>query len=126
MSVNLDNLRIKVDNIAQSLIEPGLTKACLLVEADAKANCPKDMGILANSISHEVDGNIGYVYSTEPYAVYVELGTGLFASDNEGTLTGTGRQTPWHYFYTGHKLSSREQDYIAKNGYQVFQGKRGI
>lgn len=120
MSISLDKLRIEVDNVAKAKIGPGLEKACLIVEADAKNNCPKDQGILANSITHEVIGNVGYVYSTLLYAPYVELGTGIFAED------GTGRQTPWHYFYTGKKLSSDEANYVAKNGWQTFQGKTGI
>lgn len=124
--IDLSNLRITVSNVGQDIIHRGLERACMIVEEAAKNNCPKDIGVLANSIQSEVDGNVGYVYSDEPYAIYVELGTGIFASDNEGAMTGTGRQTPWHYFYTGKKLSSEEQAYIAENGYQVFQGKQGI
>ena len=126
MSINLDSLKITVENVAKDRIRQGLTKACLLVEAEAKALCPKDQGILANSITHEVDGNVGYVYSNLTYAPWVELGTGLFASDNDGSLNGTGRQDPWCYFYTGKKLSKEELEYISKHGYQVFQGKQGI
>ncbi len=124
--ISLKGLQIIVDNIAQDVATKGLHKACLIVEQAAKENCPKDNGILANSIQSEVDGNVGYVYSDLPYRIYTELGTGLFASDNDGAMTGTGRQTPWHYFYTGKKLSTAELDYIAKNGYQVFEGKQGI
>ena len=119
-NISLDKLRITVDNAAQSKLQQGLNKACLIVETDAKNNCPKDEGILANSITYEVIGNTGYVYSTLPYFIYVELGTGRNAAD------GNGRQTPWVYFYTGKKLSTKELDYISKYGYQTFQGKQGI
>lgn len=126
MNISLDKLKIIVRDVARDKIKTGLEKACLIVEDAAKANCPKDNGILVNSIQHQVEDNVGYVYSNLPYRIYTELGTGLFASDNEGAMTGTGRQTPWHYFYTGKKLSNNELEYISKNGYQVFQGKRGI
>ena len=126
MSINLSNLKITVENVAKDKIKSGLTKACLIVEAEAKNLCPKDQSILANSITHEVDGNVGYVYTNLHYAPYVELGTGIFASDNDGSLNGTGRQDPWAYFYTGKKLSKEELEYISKHGYQVFQGKQGI
>lgn len=118
--VDLSRLKITVDNVAQNIVQQGLSKACLIVEADAKNNCPKDQGILANSITHEVIGNTGYVYSPLPYSIYVELGTGKYASD------GNGRQTPWKYFYTGKKLSSKELEHISKYGYQMFEGKQGV
>ena len=118
--INLDKLRITVSNIAQAKVQEGLEKACMIVESAAKKNCPKDMGILANSITYDIEDNVGYIYSPLQYAVWVELGTGLFAAE------GNGRQTPWAYFYTGKKLSSAELDYIAKYGYQTFQGKSGV
>ena len=126
MKINLDSLRIVVSNVGKKSIQSNLEKACMIVETDAKNNCPKDNGVLANSIKWEVENNVGYIYSDEPYAIYTELGTGIYASNNEGAMTGTGRQTPWHYFYTGKKLSSAEREYIAKYGYQTFQGKQGI
>ena len=126
MTIDLSKLKITVNNIAQEKIKKGLQKACLIVETDAKALCPKDNSMLANSIQSEVVGNTGYIFSDLPYRIYTELGTGKFASNNEGNPTGTGRQDPWHYFYTGKKLSTAELDYIAKNGYQSFQGKQGI
>lgn len=49
-----------------------------------------DTGTLKNSISHAVDGNTVYIGTNVSYAVYHELGTGIYAE------TG-GRQDPWRY-----------------------------
>lgn len=50
-----------------------------------------DTGMLRNSITHQVDGNDVYIGTNVPYAIYVEMGTGIYAAD------GTGRKTPWVY-----------------------------
>ena len=50
-----------------------------------------DTGMLRNSVSHAVDGNTAFIGSNLEYAVYNELGTGIYASQ------GGGRQTPWMY-----------------------------
>lgn len=68
-------------------------KACILVERDAKANCPVDLGILRASITHEVSVTplciTGCIGSNLEYAPYVHNGTGVYAMD------GNGRKTPW-------------------------------
>lgn len=52
-----------------------------------------DTGNLRDSISHSVDQSdlVVYVGTDVSYAIYHELGTGLYA---EG---GSGRQTPWMF-----------------------------
>lgn len=54
---------------------------------------PTTTGALRNSIGHQVDGDneLVYVGTNQEYAVYNELGTGVYL---EG---GGGRQTPWTY-----------------------------
>lgn len=47
-----------------------------------------DTGRLKNSLTHQVDGNSVYVGTNVEYAIYVEYGTGRYA-------TGGGRSTPW-------------------------------
>ena len=89
--INLDKLRLKLDSFTQSDIEKALNKACLAVENEAKKQCPVDTGDLRNSITHEVEDNVGYVGTNKEYAPYVEFGTGIFASE------GNGRDTPWSY-----------------------------
>lgn len=50
-----------------------------------------DTGALRNSVSHQVQGDTCYVGTNTEYAIYNEVGTGIYA---EG---GGGRQTPWAY-----------------------------
>lgn len=65
----------------------------IVAESYAKMNTPVDTGRLRNSISHAVSGNDVYIgTNVMPYAPYVELGTGIYASD------GQGRQSPWGYY----------------------------
>lgn len=75
--------------------EQRMKKACLVVERDAKINCPVDQGTLRASITHDVESNsqeiVGSVFSNLNYAPYVEYGTGIYAKD------GNGRKTPWNW-----------------------------
>ena len=89
--INLDKLRLKLDSFTQSDIEKALNKSCLAVENEAKKQCPVDTGDLRNSITHEVEDNVGYIGTNKEYAPYVEYGTGIFA------VEGNGRDTPWSY-----------------------------
>lgn len=89
--LNLDRLLSKFDNLQDIDLTEPLTKACLLVENDAKRKCPVDTGQLRASITHEVEGQTGIVGTNVEYAPYVEYGTGIYARD------GNGRQTPWAY-----------------------------
>lgn len=72
-------------------IKKALTKCALLVEADAKQNCPVDTGSLRSSITHQVYADYAEVGTNYSYAPYVEYGTGLFA------VAGDGRKDPWCY-----------------------------
>lgn len=72
-----------------------MDKACLVVETQAKQNCPVDIGILRASITSETEVTaseiVGRIGSNEEYAPYVHNGTGIYAKD------GNGRKTPWGY-----------------------------
>lgn len=84
----LSSLDGKID---AAKMEQALGKACALVERDAKQKAPKDTGALRRSITSEVKGLRGVVYTPLEYAPYVEYGTGLFAE-------GRGRRdVPWNY-----------------------------
>lgn len=73
-------------------IQAGLQKACLKVEASAKDKAPKGKtGELARSISSQVEGLTGTVFTPLEYAPYVEFGTGLFAE------SGGRSDVPWSY-----------------------------
>lgn len=70
-----------------------LTGIGIQAEGFAKRLTPVDTGRLRNSITHAVKGDDVYIgTNVQPYAVYVELGTGIYASD------GKGRQSPWGYY----------------------------
>lgn len=89
--INLEKLISKLNKLSDQQMEQALNKACILVENQAKENCPVDTGELRMSITHYVEGDTGVVGTNKQYAPYVEYGTGLFAKE------GNGRQTPWSY-----------------------------
>jgi len=57
-----------------------MSKACLMVERDAKKLCPVDTGRLRSSITHEIEGLTGRVGTNVEYARHVELGTHKMAA----------------------------------------------
>lgn len=79
----------------QAQLKQNMRKACLVVENDAKRNCPVDNGHLRASIASEVQITsntiMGVIGSNVDYAPYVHQGTGIYAID------GDGRPTPWRY-----------------------------
>ena len=89
-----------------------MNKACLIVENQAKQDCPVDEGILRASITSEVDVTesaiVGRIGSNLEYAPYVHNGTGIYAKD------GDGRKKPWVY-----KVKSGKH-----RGYHVTRGQR--
>lgn len=93
---NLDKLFQKLDNIQDmKAYEDCMEQACILVENQAKINCPVDTGQLRQSITHDttVENNelVGIVGTNVEYAPYVEYGTGIFA------VKGDGRKDRWSY-----------------------------
>lgn len=72
-----------------------MEKACLVIETQAKQECPVDMGNLRASIVSETEISVneitGRIGSNEGYAPYVHNGTGIYA------INGDGRKTPWTY-----------------------------
>lgn len=121
MSSNAKEIAAKIEK----LFEPGgegfnalssaMEKACIGVEGAAKRRAPVKTSNLRNSITHmlqsEESNIIGFVYTSVPYAPYVEIGTGIYSS------MGNGRQTPWIYVdpATGEKVfthGSHPQPYM--------------
>ena len=86
-----------MQNTLKQCLKQGMEKACLVVERDAKKNCPVDVGRLRDSIEHDVDVQDstieGYVGTNVEYAPYVHEGTGIY--------TTGGRNTPWFYYDDG-------------------------
>ena len=89
--LNLNKFIKQLDNLTDIQFDKTLRQACLLVENDAKRECPVDTGQLRASIAHRIEGETGIVYTNVEYAPYVEYGTGKHARDKNG------RQTPWAY-----------------------------
>ena len=73
----------------------------MILESEAKRECPVDQGILRASLTHTVDLSDksieGACYSPLEISAYVHQGTGIYAVD------GNGRKTPWKYVATAGK-----------------------
>lgn len=73
----------------KSKAQQALEECGLAGEGFASALAPVDTGALRSSITHQVDGEKDcYIGTNSEYAVYVEMGTGIYAG---------GRPTPWVY-----------------------------
>lgn len=91
MSVEvIDNSKEVLDALKEAVLQ-ALETCGLVGEGYAKKLCPVDTGNLRNSITHEVneDDLEAVIGTNNEYAVYVELGTGVYADG--------GRPTPWAY-----------------------------
>lgn len=104
---NINRLLARFNNIENIDLEPIITQATLLVEAQAKALVPNDTGNLMGTIHPQVLKKLanktieGRVYTSCEYAMYVEFGTGI---NGNGTypydiekLKLEYRNTPWRY-----------------------------
>lgn len=88
----LDNVLNLIESVGQDVnIEQALEKCCVLVEREAKQLAPKGSGELRRSITSEVQGTKGIIFTPLEYAPYVEFGTGLFAEQGGRT------DVPWVY-----------------------------
>jgi HK97 gp10 family phage protein len=88
----LDEVLNSLDELADTAnLEGALSKACAIVEADAKKKAPKGNGDLRRSITSKVEDDKGIVFTPLFYAPYVEYGTGLFAE------SGGRKDVPWCY-----------------------------
>ena len=92
LTVEIKGLDKLADNIIdEQALSQALGRACALVERSAKEKAPKDSGELRRSITSEIRGNEGVIFTTLEYAPYVEYGTGLFAEN------GGRKDVPWCY-----------------------------
>lgn len=92
MTVEITDNSGKVKEEFQAAVLRALEKCGLTAEGYAKKLAPVDTGNLRNSITHVVDEAepAAYVGSAVEYAVYQELGTGIYYPEG-------GRQEPWVY-----------------------------
>lgn len=96
IKVTITDNSAAVKSAMKDAILRALEKCGLVAEGYAKKLCDgfkNPTGNLRNSITHVVDDGETAVYigTYNEYAIYVELGTGIYA---EG---GGGRPTPWVY-----------------------------
>ena len=88
-----------------------LQNCCLIVERDAKKNCPVQTGELRASITsriveeneNEIQGEVG---TPLMYGNYVEYGTGLFSSNGMGR-----KDVPWWY-------KNEKDEWVSTSGQQ--------
>lgn len=86
-----DNTGLVREALARAT-ENALEAIGFTAEGYAKQETPVDLGRLRNSMTHVVQDDSVYIGTNVEYAPYVELGTGIYASD------GNGRKDPWVYF----------------------------
>lgn len=97
MDVKVESHRIEVEAAMKEAVEAALEAMGTQCESHAKSNITRmgrvDTGDLRNSIAHQVvtSEQAVYVGSNLEYALYNEVGTGIYA---EG---GGGRKDPWIY-----------------------------
>lgn len=88
-------IRLNSDNFrTNNIFRTALDKAGYIVENRAKELCPVgDDGQLRQSISHRIDNNNAvYISAKQPYAIYAEYGTGIYAIHGDGR-----KDVPWSY-----------------------------
>lgn len=91
MEVNISSHRDEILSALEAATQRALERCGTQAEGYAVDLVPVDTGNLRNSITHLVDDDTMYVGTNNEYAVYVELGTGKYATG------GGGRTDPWVY-----------------------------
>ena len=105
----------KVINLLDKLcddkrLKQAVNECCLLVERDAKQNCPVLTGELRASITSRVEEDnttiTGTIGTPLMYGNYVEYGTGLFSTNGKGRT-----DVPWYY-------QDKDGNWISTSGQQ--------
>ena len=97
MDVKVESHRVEVQDAMKEAVARALEAIGIQCESHAKANITEsgrvDTGRMRNSVTHQVvpSENAVYIGSNLEYALYNEVGTGIYA---EG---GGGRKDPWLY-----------------------------
>lgn len=91
--VKINSNVAEVQDLFKTALKNALETCGQTCEDYAVINCPVDTSWLSQRITHVVDEGEGAVYigTNVEYAAYVELGTGIYATQ------GGGRTTPWNY-----------------------------
>ena len=100
----------EVNSAVAKAITGVIEKDCVLVEGDAKKNCPVITTRLRGSITHEVEGPVGRVGSNVEYARRVELG--FVGADSLGRIYN---QPPNPYLRTALETNRKKIEDSFKN-----------
>lgn len=94
LEIALEAVGTQAESHAKQVITDTLVygKVNLMTVAHEKDNSRVDTGRMRNSVAHTVVKHDAYIGTNLEYAVYHELGTGIYASQPGG------RQTPWVYY----------------------------
>ncbi|PAH80221.1 hypothetical protein APW12_09360 [Staphylococcus aureus] len=86
----------KFDKKIEEWVKKGIAKTTLKIYNTAVALAPVDMGFLKESIDYKfTDGGLSSVISVgADYAIYVEYGTGIYATGPGGSRA---KKIPWFY-----------------------------
>ena len=108
MSMNAKGLELAAREFEKKYIQQvkNIVQAtAAIIQAEASARAPVDLGNLKRSIQLEPDeeGLQATVIVSAEYGIWVEMGTGIYSSN------GRGRKTPWTYFNerTGQWVTTR-------------------
>lgn len=90
----LEEILKKIDSMEDvAAAKQGITKACAFLEGEAKKKAQANGNKrIAQSITYEVNGLEGVVFTPLFYAPYVEFGTGIHAEGGKGR-----KEVPWVY-----------------------------
>lgn len=121
---NAEQLKQRLNNIANINVASAINKATALVHGQAKALAPANDGLLRESIHMSVKNGVGRVYTNLEYAAYVEFGTGI---KGNGTypykikgLNLKYENSPW--YIPVDKISEKD---AQKYHFRKVQGKNG-
>ena len=92
LAVALEAVATQAESHAKQVITDTLVYGRIdVTKYGEKDNSRVDTGRMRNSVAHTVVNHDAYIGTNLEYAVYHELGTGIYASQPGG------RQTPWAY-----------------------------
>lgn len=93
LAVALEAVATQAESHAKQVITDTLVYGHVdVMKYGEKDNSRVDTGRMRNSVAHTVVNHDAYIGTNLEYAVYHELGTGVYASQPGG------RQTPWVYY----------------------------
>lgn len=93
LQIALEAVGMQAESHAKQVITDSLVYGKVdLRKYGEKDNSRVDTGRMRNSVAHTVVNHDAYIGSNLEYAVYHELGTGIYASQ------AGGRQTAWIYY----------------------------